>query len=60
VSGTNFPPGQKDINAIVMMTNASRVVKATDGRDGIAMFFQWLEGTGKVVVPAGFGDLVIE
>jgi hypothetical protein len=43
-----------------MMTNTSRVVKTTDGSDGIAVFFQWLEGAGKVVVPAGLGDLVIE
>mgnify|MGYP007000308580 CR=1 len=52
--------GQKDINAIVVMANTARVVKTTDGSDGTAVFFQWLEGTGKVVVPAGFSNLVIE
>ena len=46
VSGTNFPPGQENINTVVMMTNASRVVKAADRRNGITMFFQRFEGTG--------------
>ena len=43
-----------------MMANTSRVVKAADGSDGIAMFFQRFEGTGELVVRTGFGDLVIE
>ena len=42
------------------MTNASRVVKAADGRNGITVFFQRFEGTRELVVTAGFGDLVIE
>ena len=60
MSGTNFPSGQENINTVVMMTNASRVVKAADRRDGITVFFQRFEGTGKLVITAGFGDLVIE
>ena len=42
------------------MTKAARVMKATDRGDGIAVFFQWLEGTGELVVPARFGDLVVQ
>jgi hypothetical protein len=60
VSGTNFPTGQENINAVVMMTNTSRVVKATDRRNGIAVFFQRFEGTGEFVVRTGLGDLVIQ
>ena len=36
------------------------MVKPTDGRNGITMFFQWFEGTGEFVVRTGLGDLVIE
>jgi hypothetical protein len=43
-----------------MVTNTSRVVKPTDRRDGITVFFQGFEGTGEFVVRAGLGDLVIE
>ena len=60
VSGTNFPPGQENINTVVMMTNASRVVKAADRRNGITVFFQRFEGTREFVVRTGLGDLVIE
>ena len=60
VGGTNFTTGQKDINAIVVMANTARVVKTTDGSDGTAVFFQWLEGAGKLVVLAGFSNLVIK
>ena len=60
VSGTNFPTGQENIIAVVMMTNTSWVVKATDRRNGIAVFFQRFEGTGEFVVRTGLGDLVIE
>ena len=60
VSGTNFPPGQENINAVVVMTNASGVMQATDRRDGITVFFQRFEGTGELVVRTGLGDLVIE
>ena len=60
MSGTNFPPGQENINTVVMMTNASRVVKAADRRNGITVFFQRFEGTREFVVRTGLGDLVIE
>jgi hypothetical protein len=60
VSGSNFTSGQKDVNAVVVMTKAARVMKATDRGDGTAVFFQWLEGTGELVVPARFGDLVVQ
>ena len=60
VGGPNFSSGQKDVNAVVMMAKAARVMKATDRSDGITVFFKWLEGTGKFVVPSRFGDLVIE
>ena len=43
-----------------MMAKTARVMKATDGGNGIAVFFQWLEGTGKFVVPSRLGDLVVQ
>ena len=60
VRGSNFPSGQEDVNAVVMMAKAAGMMKAADRRDGVTMFLQRFERLGEFVIFAGLGDLVVE
>ena len=60
VGWAEFAARQPDGDAIVVVPERPGVVKAADRGDDTAVFFQRLEGAGKLVVFARLGDLVIE
>jgi len=60
IRGAKLAACEPDFLAVVMVTQAARVVHAADGGDELAVLFEGAEGFGKLVILALGGDLVIQ
>ncbi len=60
VRRANLSAGQPDVDAVVVMAEASRMMQTADRRDDLAVLLQRLERPGKLVVLARRRDLIVQ
>ena len=60
LAAAHVTAGQPDIDTVVVVAEASRVMQSTDRSNDLAVLLEWLERPGELVVPSRRRDLVVE